>query len=60
MILSLSMMLRYTFNLKEQADRVEGAVRKALAQGLRTADIAKEGERKCPTAEMGSAVVKAL
>jgi 3-isopropylmalate dehydrogenase len=54
------MMLRYTFNLKAEADRVEGAVRKALAQGLRTADIAKPGERKCSTGEMGDAVVKNL
>jgi len=59
-ILSLAMMLRYTFNLKSEADRVEGAVRKALQQGLRTADIAKPGERTCSTSEMGAAVLAAL
>ena len=59
-ILSLAMMLKYTFNLPEQAARVEGAVRKALASGLRTGDIAKPGERVCSTGEMGDGVVKNL
>jgi 3-isopropylmalate dehydrogenase len=59
-ILSLAMMLRYTFNLAAEADRVEAAVRKALQQGLRTADIAKPGERKCSTIEMGAAVIRNL
>ena len=56
-ILSLAMMLRYTFNLAEVATRVEGAVHKALASGLRTADIATKGETTCGTREMGAAVV---
>jgi 3-isopropylmalate dehydrogenase len=59
-ILSLAMMLKYTFNLGEQAARVENAVRKALANGLRTGDIAAKGERVCSTAEMGDAVVAGL
>ncbi|MBC7625492.1 MAG: 3-isopropylmalate dehydrogenase, partial [Aeromicrobium sp.] len=59
-ILSLAMMLRYTFKLAEQASRIETAVRKALANGLRTADIAKSGERVCGTKEMGDAVVAQL
>lgn len=59
-ILSMAMMFRYTFGLAEVAARVEGAVRKALASGLRTADIASSGARICSTAEMGSAVLKAL
>lgn len=56
-ILSLGMMLRYTFNLPDWADRVDGAVKKTLAQGWRTGDIAKPGEKACSTSEMGAAVV---
>ncbi len=59
-ILSLAMMLRYSFNLAEAADRVENAVRKALASGLRTGDIARNQDRICGTKEMGDAVVAAL
>ncbi len=59
-ILSAAMMLRFTFNLSEQADRVENAVKKVLAQGLRTADIFEPGTQKVGTAEMGAAVVAAL
>ena len=59
-ILSLGMMLRYTFNLGEWADRVEGAVKKTLAQGIRTAEIAKPGETVATTAQMGAAVVSNL
>ncbi|MCM2327612.1 MAG: 3-isopropylmalate dehydrogenase [Lysobacter sp.] len=59
-ILSMGMMFRYTFGLPDVAARIEGAVRKALASGLRTADIAAGGTRPCTTAEMGSAVLKAL
>ena len=56
-ILSAAMMLRYTFNLAEPAVRIENAVRKTLAQGLRTGDIAKPGEAKASTRQMGDAVV---
>jgi 3-isopropylmalate dehydrogenase len=59
-ILSLAMMFKYTFDRADIASRIEGAVRKALASGLRTADIAMPGEKTCTTAEMGAAVVKAL
>jgi 3-isopropylmalate dehydrogenase len=59
-ILSLTMMLKYTFNRPDAAARVENAVRKALASGLRTGDIAKKGERVCSTSEMGDAVVANL
>ncbi len=59
-ILSLAMMFRYTFGRAEVAARIEGAVRKALASGLRTADIAPRGTKPCTTADMGAAVVKAL
>jgi len=60
MILSMAMMFRYTFHRAEIADRIEKAVRKALASGLRTADIAGTKSKPVTTAEMGSAVVSAL
>jgi 3-isopropylmalate dehydrogenase len=59
MILSMAMMFRYTFGKADIAGRIEGAVRKALASGLRTADIATKS-KPVTTTEMGSAVVKAL
>jgi len=59
-ILSAAMMLRFTFNLGSEADRIETAVKKVLAQGLRTADIYEAGTTKVGTAEMGAAVVRAL
>ncbi len=59
-ILSLTMMMRYTFNQGQVADRVEGAVKRVLAQGVRTADIYEPGCRKVGTREMGEAVVAAL
>ena len=59
-ILSAAMMLRYTLGRAEQADRVENAVKKVLAQGLRTPDIWQEGATKVGTREMGAAVVAAL
>ena len=59
-ILSAAMMLRYTFNQDEAANRVERAVKSVLAQGLRTADIHEAGTTKVGTKAMGDAVVKAL
>lgn len=59
-ILSAAMMLRYSLDKAAQADRIEAAVKKVLEQGLRTADIYEEGTTKVGTAEMGSAVIKAL
>jgi len=59
-ILSLAMMFRFTFSRADVADRIEAAVRRVLADGLRTGDIASEGERVVGTREMGSAVVAAL
>jgi len=59
-ILSSAMMLRYSFNQEAAARRIEGAVRRVLAKGLRTADIYQDGTRKVGTAEMGDAVVAAL
>ncbi len=59
-ILSAAMMLRYSFNDEPNAQRVENAVKRALADGYRTADIYTEGTRKVSCSEMGDAVVAAL
>ncbi len=59
-IISTAMMLRYSLAEVAQADRVEQAVQKVLASGLRTADIISEGMTKVSTSEMGDAVVAAL
>ena len=59
-ILSAAMMLRYTFDEAQAADRIEAAVRKVLAQNFRTADIYEPGSRKVGTREMGDAVLSAL
>ncbi|MGE5171759.1 MAG: 3-isopropylmalate dehydrogenase [Rudaea sp.] len=59
-ILSLAMMFRHTFARVDVADRIEAAVRAALAQGFRTPDIAAAGETVVGTAAMGDAVLAAL
>ena len=59
-ILSVAMMMRYTFNESELADAVERAVADALSKGMRTADIYSDGTKKVGTAAMGDAVVGAL
>jgi 3-isopropylmalate dehydrogenase len=59
-ILSAAMMLRYTFNDEANAQRIENAVKNALAQGYRTADIWTDGTNKVGCAAMGDAVVAAL
>jgi 3-isopropylmalate dehydrogenase len=59
-ILSVSMMLRYSFNLQDAADAIEKAVSLVLDQGLRTGDIWSAGCTKVGTQEMGDAVVAAL
>jgi 3-isopropylmalate dehydrogenase len=59
-ILSLAMMLRFSLNQPEAAQRVEAAVTQVLEAGLRTADIWCEGTRRIGTREMGSAVVAAV
>ena len=59
-ILSAAMMLRFSLGQESAAVRIEDAVKKVLAQGLRTGDIYSEGTTKVGTAQMGDAVVKAL
>jgi 3-isopropylmalate dehydrogenase len=59
-ILSLAMLFRHSLNQEAAAARIEAAVRKVLAQGLRTGDIAEAGKRTVGTREMGDAVLAAL
>ena len=59
-ILSVAMMMRYTLHQEASAQRIENAVKKVLAQGLRTADIYTSGTNKVSCSAMGDAVVAAL
>jgi 3-isopropylmalate dehydrogenase len=59
-ILSAAMMLRFSLNQPQAADRIESAVKDVLAAGLRTADIYSEGTTKVGTRQMGDAVVAAI
>ncbi len=59
-ILSAAMMLRFSLNQPQAADRIEAAVKGVLSQGLRTTDIYSAGCTRVGTAQMGDAVVKAL
>lgn len=59
-ILSLAMLLRYSLDQPAAADRIESAVRKVLASGARTGDIAKQGDKVLSCTEMGDAVLAAL
>lgn len=55
-ILSAAMMLKYSFNLGQESDAVERAVKQVLKQGLRTIDIMDEGKTCLGTVEMGDAI----
>jgi len=57
-ILSVAMMLRYTFKLSREAECVEAGVISALKGGLRTPDLARSGERAITTAEMGEKIAE--
>jgi len=59
-ILSAAMLLRYSLNQPELAERVENAVGRVLDQGLRTVDITATGMTAVGTQAMGDAVVAAL
>ena len=59
MIASFAMCLRYSFEMIEQADRLEAAIASVLDAGLRTGDIMSEGATKVGTKEMGAAVLEA-
>ena len=55
-ILSVPMMLKYSFGLEKEAKAVEDAVTKVLDKGIRTVDIAEEGMPHIGTKAMGDAV----
>lgn len=59
-ILSLAMMLRYSFAMSKEADLVEHAVANVLAEGFRTGDIMQAGCKPVTTTQMGEAVLNAL
>jgi len=59
-ILSFAMMLRYSFDMNDEADLVEAAVKRVLDGGMRTADIMSEGKAFVSTAVMGDSILGAL
>lgn len=61
-ILSIAMMLKYTFSMSEESDRIERAVERLLVEGYRTADIHREGPgiRRVGTTEVGEQVRRIL
>ncbi len=59
-MLSFAMLLRYSFDLEEEAGLIERACTKVLASGLRTADVMAPGMAKVGTSVMGEAVVREL
>ena len=60
MIASAAMMLRYSFEMVDAADAVEGAIADALDTGLRTGDILQDGTRRTDTRGMGDAILEAF
>ncbi len=59
-ILSVAMMLRYSFGESAAADAIDAAVRTVINNGLRTGDIYSEGTQRVGTAEMGDAILAAI
>ena len=59
-VLSAAMMLRYSFDMNDEADAIEKAVEKVLADGVRTGDIMSEGYRRVSCSEMGDAIAAAI
>src|SRR5437764_4618951 len=59
-ILSFAMMLRYSFDMAEEADLVDNAVRRALASGVRTADIMQPNTARISTRVMGDTILREL
>ena len=59
-ILSLSMCLRYSFDMTTDAEMIETAVKNVLKGGLRTGDIMQPGKAKVSTTVMGEAIVREL
>ena len=59
-ILSAAMMLRFSFDLDKEADAIEDAVRKVLADGYRTVDIMDEGMKQVGTTKMGNLICERI
>lgn len=59
-ILSASMMLRYSFDLDEEANRIEEAIKQVLAEGYRTKDIMSEEHQLVGTKEMGDLIAEKI
>ncbi len=59
-ILSAAMMLRYSFDLDEEADAVEAEVRQVLKDGFRTVDIMSEGMKQVSCSEMGDLIAERI
>ena len=59
-ILSAAMMLRYSFDMSEEADAIENAVSAVLDDGFRTADIMSDGCKKVGCSEMGNLIISKL
>jgi 3-isopropylmalate dehydrogenase len=57
MLASFGMALRYSFNMSNEADRIDKAIAAVLGNGLRTADIRSEGAKPVTTSQMGDAVI---
>src|SRR5690606_18843596 len=58
MIASFAMCLRYSFNMIDEAERVEKAIAAVLDDGLRTGDLMSEGKTEVTTGQMGDAIVE--
>ena len=59
-ILSAAMMLRYSFDMDEEADAVEKAIEQTLKDGYRTVDIMSEGQQEVTCSQMGDLIVERL
>ena len=59
-ILSLALMLRYSFDMDKQAAQIEQAIIKTLEAGFRTGDIYQKGDKKVGTIEFTDEVLKRL
>ena len=59
-ISSLEMMFRYSFNWSKEAKIINNAIKNVLAKGLRTADIAQDGEDTISTDAMGDAIINEI
>lgn len=59
-ILSVAMMLRFSFDMPNEADSIENAVSAVLDDGFRTADIMSDGCKKVGCSEMGNLIISRM